>query len=72
MTDGKPDVASDADGIARAIPKQLELMGQMGIEFTDEVGRVYPDFPLRDLPRSWEFYLPPLPEAVSEIMENVG
>src|SRR3954468_7285293 len=29
--------------IARALPGQLKLMGQMGIDFADEVCRIYPD-----------------------------
>jgi polysaccharide pyruvyl transferase WcaK-like protein len=39
-------------------PQQLRLMGQMGIDFMDEVVRVYPEFPRRDLPRTWEAHLP--------------
>jgi polysaccharide pyruvyl transferase WcaK-like protein len=58
--------------IARAIPRQLELMGQMGIDFVDEVMRIYPDFPKPDLPRTWSSNLPTLPAAVRAIMERVG
>ncbi|MFT6396714.1 MAG: polysaccharide pyruvyl transferase WcaK-like protein [Bradymonadia bacterium] len=47
-----------SDGIARALPRQLELMGQMGIDFADEVRRVYPNFPLPDRGRNPELYLP--------------
>ncbi len=56
--------------IARTLPTQLKLMGQMGIDFVDEVVRVYPDFPRPDLPRTWWAHLPPLPRAVSAIMEQ--
>jgi polysaccharide pyruvyl transferase WcaK-like protein len=56
--------------IGRAVPKQLQLMGQMGIDFMDEVMRVYPDFPRPDLPRTWEAHLPPLPSAVRDILER--
>jgi polysaccharide pyruvyl transferase WcaK-like protein len=56
--------------IARAIPTQLRLMGQMGIDFADEVVRVYPDFPRPDLPRTWEANLPSLPSAVRAILEE--
>jgi len=56
--------------IARTLPRQLELMGQMGIDFVDEVMRVYPDFPRPDLPRTWSSHLPPLPGAVRAIMEK--
>lgn len=58
--------------IGRSIPKQLKLMGEMGIEFMDEVARVYPDYPRRDIPRTWEQHLPPLPETVSKLMETYG
>src|SRR5690606_27805414 len=64
----------DADAIkadiARAIPTQLRLMGQMGIDFMDEVVRVYPEFPRRDLPRTWQQHLPPLPPAVQQLLER--
>jgi polysaccharide pyruvyl transferase WcaK-like protein len=58
------------DDIARTIPGQLKLMGQMGIDFADEVSRVYPDFPRRDLPRTWQAHLPSLPAALLPIMEK--
>ncbi|HRI06533.1 MAG TPA: polysaccharide pyruvyl transferase family protein [Nannocystaceae bacterium] len=61
-----------ADDIGRTIPKQLALMGQMGIDFMDEVVRVYPEFPRRPLPRTWEAHLPPLPPAVRDLMERFG
>jgi polysaccharide pyruvyl transferase WcaK-like protein len=56
--------------IARAVPAQLKLMGQMGIDFMDEVVRVYPEFPRRDLPRTWEHHLPPLPPSVQRLLER--
>lgn len=56
--------------IARTLPGQLKLMGQMGVGFADEVARVYPDFPRRALPRTWEAHLPSLPQAVRAIMEE--
>ena len=58
--------------IGKAIPTQLRLMGQMGIDFMDEVVRVYPEFPRRELPRTWEAHLPELPPAVRSILENHG
>ncbi|MFT7621631.1 MAG: polysaccharide pyruvyl transferase WcaK-like protein [Myxococcota bacterium] len=58
--------------IARVIPQQLELMGQMGIDFADEVRRVYPDFPLPDRPRTREAHLPPLPSAVQTLMDSAS
>jgi polysaccharide pyruvyl transferase WcaK-like protein len=56
--------------IARTIPGQLQLMGQMGIDFADEVARVYPQFPRPELPRTWSAHLPSLPEALYPIMEK--
>jgi polysaccharide pyruvyl transferase WcaK-like protein len=58
--------------IARTLPRQLELMGQMGIDFVDEVMRVYPAFPKPDLPRTWDAHLPSLPGALRSIMERHG
>jgi polysaccharide pyruvyl transferase WcaK-like protein len=68
------DMDKEADkireDIARTIPGQLKLMGQMGIDFADEVMRVYPSFPKRDVPRTWLAHLPSLPEALIPIMER--
>jgi len=64
----------DADGIreeiGRTIPGQLQLMGQMGIDFADEVMRVYPAFPKRDLPRTWHAHLPSFSSALTAVMER--
>jgi polysaccharide pyruvyl transferase WcaK-like protein len=56
--------------IAQTLPGQLKLMGQMGVDFVDEVMRVYPAFPKRDLPRTWSAHLPSLPDALVPIMEK--
>jgi hypothetical protein len=45
-------------------------MGQMGIDFADEVARVYPNFPRRELPRTWQANLPSLPRELLPIMER--
>ncbi len=58
--------------IGQAIPKQLQLMGNMGIYLMDELCRVYPEFPRRDLPRTWQAHLPPLPKVVADILERHG
>ncbi len=55
--------------IARTLPGQLQLMGQMGIDFADEVSRVYPAFPRRELPRTWEAHLPSLPAELRTTLE---
>lgn len=59
-----------AEDIGRVIPGQLKLMGQMGIDFMDEVERVYPEFPRRDLPRTWQAHLPSLSPELSALMEK--
>ncbi|MCB9701602.1 MAG: hypothetical protein H6711_06915 [Myxococcales bacterium] len=69
LYDEREGLAAD---IGRVIPQQLALMGQMGIDFMDELCRVYPEFPRRDLPRTWEAHLPPLPPAVQQLMERYG
>ena len=58
------------DEIGRAIPRQLRLMGEMGMAFLDEVHRVYPDFPRNPALKSWEHHLPPLPDVISNILEK--
>ena len=56
--------------IAAVIPKQLELMGQMGIDFADELQRVYPELPRRQLPRSPLAHLPPLSASLQELLDR--
>lgn len=58
-----------AEEIARAVPAQLRLMGQMGMDFLDEVQRVYPELPAIDRPRTWDAHLPPLRPLVEGICE---
>ena len=56
--------------IARTLPTQLKLMGQMGIDLADEVMRVYPDFPMPQRPRTWDAHLPSLGTDVRRILET--
>ncbi len=58
--------------IGRVLPAQLELMGAMGIDFMDELCRVYPDFPRKDLPRTWSAHLPELGADIARVMEANG
>ena len=58
-----------ANDIGRVIPKQLKMMGQMGIDFMDELVRVYPEFPRKNLPRTWDSNLPPLSKELKQLME---
>jgi polysaccharide pyruvyl transferase WcaK-like protein len=59
-----------SDEIGRVIPQQLALMGQMGIDFMDELMRIYPEFPRRELPRTWQAHLPPLSPYLQGLMEK--
>ncbi len=52
------------------VPSQIRVMGEMGIELAEEVSRVYPEFPRRDVPRSWEHHLPPLSAELKRLMET--
>jgi polysaccharide pyruvyl transferase WcaK-like protein len=61
-----------SDDIGRVIPKQFALMGQMGIDFMDEVQRVYPEFPRRDLSNDPMAHLPPLSPYLQGLMEKYG
>ena len=55
-------------GIAKEIPKQLALMGQMGIDFMDELEKIYPEFPRKPLPRTWQAHLPPLSKELQQLL----
>ncbi|HMI94589.1 MAG TPA: polysaccharide pyruvyl transferase family protein, partial [Polyangiales bacterium] len=54
------------------VPGQIRRMGEMGIAFIDEVQRVHPEFPARDVPRSFEHFLPPLSPDLQRLMAEVG
>ena len=46
--------------VLKFVPGQIRTMGQMGMDFADEVKRIYPSFPLPDVPRSFEHFIPSL------------
>jgi polysaccharide pyruvyl transferase WcaK-like protein len=50
------------------VPAQIRMMGQMGIDFVDEVQRVYPSYEPRDVPRSFEHFIPPLSASLQRLM----
>jgi len=54
------------------LPKQFALMGQMGIDFMDEVQRVYPEFPRRELSSDPMAHLPQLSPHLHGLMEKYG
>ena len=53
----------------RFVPKQLVRMGQMGIDFVDEVARIYPDMARRDVPRDPYRHLPPFSPELNRLLE---
>jgi polysaccharide pyruvyl transferase WcaK-like protein len=60
------------DDIRRFIPKQLSMLGQMGMDLEDEIASYYPEFPRRDVVRTWENYLPPSSPNVQSMLEQYG
>jgi polysaccharide pyruvyl transferase WcaK-like protein len=50
------------------VPAQIRTMGRMGMDFVDEVQRVYPNLKLRDVPRSFEHFIPPLSPSLQRLM----
>jgi polysaccharide pyruvyl transferase WcaK-like protein len=57
------------DRVQRFVPGELRKLGAMGMDFVDEVARVYPDFPRREVVRSWDRYLPPLSAELTRLLE---
>lgn len=64
------DADKISDEIGQIIPKQLQLMGEMGMAFEDEVRRVYPNFPFKQRDRQWYQYLPSLDSNIQNILEK--
>lgn len=54
------------------LPSQLEVMAKMGMDFEDELRRIYPDFPFRDVPRTTEQYLPELSPELQQRLTEVA
>ncbi|MEY4582707.1 MAG: hypothetical protein RL701_7410 [Pseudomonadota bacterium] len=54
----------------RFVPTQLRLLAQMGMDFEDELLRVYPTFPRRQVPRTMENYLPALSPQLHQLLES--
>jgi hypothetical protein len=52
------------------VPGQIRRMAQMGMDFADEVQRVYPEFPLRDVPRSFEHFVPALSPGLQRLFHE--
>jgi polysaccharide pyruvyl transferase WcaK-like protein len=54
----------------RVVARNLQLMARMGTYLEEQVGRTYPDFPLRRSVLSWEDYLPPLSPLLRALVER--
>jgi polysaccharide pyruvyl transferase WcaK-like protein len=51
------------------VPGQILKLAQMGMDFEDELARVYPDFPRRNVPRTPQHYLPNMSASLVTLME---
>jgi len=58
------------DGIGKSFVRNLKVMAHMGTFLEDAARRTYPEFPLRSGVLSWEDYLPPLSDAVRQVVER--
>lgn len=56
--------------IGTMIPGEIKKMGQMGIDFANEVVRIYPEFTPAVTSSNWEDYLPSLSEQTKKILEK--
>ena len=61
-----------AAGIGRTVVRNLKVMARMGVYFEEEVQRRYPDFPTRRGEWSWEDYLPPMSDGLSDWEKRTG
>jgi polysaccharide pyruvyl transferase WcaK-like protein len=64
------EAESVREGIGRAVVRNLKVMARMGTYLEDAVRRTYPEFPLRSGVLSWEDYLPPLSNELSELADR--
>ncbi len=56
--------------IGTTLVKQLRRMGEMGVHFTDEICRVYPEFERPQLGENWQDYLPPFSNSLKKVVET--
>jgi polysaccharide pyruvyl transferase WcaK-like protein len=59
-----------ADGIGRAVVKNLRMMARMGVLLERSVRERFPEFPIPPKGNSWEEYLPPLSPNLRGIVEK--
>lgn len=58
--------------MGRAVVRHLRRLARMGASFEEEVGRRFPDFPVRSGLVSWEEYLPPLAPSLRHLVHEFG
>ncbi len=54
----------------RSVVRHLRRLARMGALFEEEVGRRYPEFPIRSGIVPWESYLPPLAPALRHLVDE--
>jgi len=64
------EAESVREGIGRTVVRNLKLMARMGGLLEDAVRRTYPEFPLRSGVLSWDQYLPPLSNTLTQLAER--
>jgi polysaccharide pyruvyl transferase WcaK-like protein len=64
------EAESVRDGIGKTVVRNLKVMARMGTFLEDAVRRTYPEFPLRSGILSWEDYLPPLNDTLTQLAER--
>ena len=57
-------------GILACVAREVRAQGRMGIVFEDRLVQRYPDFERREVPRTWEHYLPSLAPATRDLLER--
>jgi polysaccharide pyruvyl transferase WcaK-like protein len=66
----REECEATADGIGRAVVKNLKMMAQMGVLLERSVREHFPGFPARAKGNSWEDYLPPLSPNLLHLLEK--
>jgi polysaccharide pyruvyl transferase WcaK-like protein len=58
------------EGIGRTVVRNLKVMARMGALLEEAVRHTYPQFPLRRGVLSWDQYLPPLSNTLTQLAER--
>lgn len=70
LRDGEGRREEISAGILACVAREVREQGRMGIVFEDRLVQRYPAFERRDVPRSWEHYLPPLGPETQALLER--